>query len=66
METPTYNLYKEVYEQKWYRKELLIVLKESCKKYLQVFLQADSALMRRHEQNASGTLKIKMTIRKGR
>jgi hypothetical protein len=66
VKTPTY-FYKEVYKQKWYQKELLIaLLEESRKEYLQVSLQADSALMRHPEQNTSGTLKIKMTARKGR
>jgi hypothetical protein len=59
-------LYKEVYEQKWYRKGLLIaLLEESREEYLLVSLQADFALTRYHEQNASGTLKITMTTRKG-
>ncbi len=45
------NFYKEVYEQKWYWKGLLIgLLEESHKEYLQVSLQADSALTRHHEQ----------------
>ncbi len=65
-ETPMRNLYQEVYKRMWYRKGLLIaLLEESCKEYLQISLQADSALMRRHEQNTSGILKIKMTARKG-
>ncbi len=65
--TPTWNFYQEVYEQKWYRKGLLIaLLEESHEEYLQVSLQADSALTHFHKQNASGTQKIKMTARKGR
>ncbi len=44
---------------------LIPLLEESHKEYLQVSLQADSALMRHHEQNAYKTLKIKMTTRKG-
>ncbi len=65
-ETPTWNFYQEVYQQKWYRKRILIaLLEESREEYLQASLQADSALMRHHEQNASGTQKIKMTTRKG-
>jgi hypothetical protein len=51
IKTPTYILYKEVYERKWYWKGLLIVLlEESHKEYLQVSLQADSTLTGRHEQ----------------
>ena len=66
-ETPMRNFYEEIYERKWYRKGILIVLlEESREEYLQASLQADSVLTRRHEQNASGTLKIKMTARKGR
>ena len=65
VKTPTY-FYKEVYKRKWYRKELLIVLfEESREEYLQVSLQADSNLTRRHEQNTSGTRMIKMTASKG-
>jgi hypothetical protein len=65
-ETLTWNFYKEVYEQKWYRKGLLIaLLEDSREEYLQVSLQADSALMRHHEQNSSETPKIKMTTREG-
>ncbi len=49
-ETPTWNVYQEVNKQKWYQKGLLIALLEELRKeYLQVSLQADSALMRRHE-----------------
>jgi hypothetical protein len=56
----------EIYKQKWYRKGLLIaLLEESRKEYLQASLQADSALTRRHEKRASGTLKNKKTTRKG-
>ncbi len=66
-ETPMWNFYQEVYKQKWYWKELLFaLLEEPCNEYLQASLQADSALTRGHEQNASGTQKIKMTTRKGR
>ncbi len=66
-ETPTWNFGQEVYEKKWYQKGLLIaLLEESCEEYLQASLQADSALKHRHEQNNSGTPKIKMTARKGR
>ncbi len=51
IETPTCILYKEVYKQKWYRKGLIIALfEESHKEYLQVSLQAYSALTRHHEQ----------------
>ncbi len=51
IKTPTWNFYKGVYKQKWYRKGLLIaLLEESCKEYLQVSLQADSALMHCHEK----------------
>ncbi len=67
IKTPTWNFYQEVYKQKWYQNGLLIaLLEESRKEYIQVSLQADSILRRCHEQNASGTLKIKMTARKGR
>ncbi len=49
--TPKWNVYQEVYKQKWYWKGLLItLLEESPKEYLQVSLQADSALTRRHEK----------------
>ncbi len=66
-ETPTWKFYQEVYKQKWYRKGLLMaLLEESHEEYLQASLQADSALMHRHEKNASGTQMIKMTMRKGR
>ncbi len=65
--TPTWNFYQEVYKQKWYWKGLPVpLLEESHKEYLQVSLQADSTMMRCHEQNASGTQKIKITARKGR
>ncbi len=65
-ETPTWNFYQEVYEQKWYLKGLIIALfEESRKEYLQASLHADSTLTRCHEKNASVTLKIKMTARKG-
>ncbi len=51
IETPTWNSYKEVYEWKWYQKGLLIaLLEESHEEYLQVSLQAYSALARCHEQ----------------
>ncbi len=64
--TPMWNFYKEVYKQKWYQKGLHIaLLEESREEYLQASLQADSPLMRRNEQNNSGTSKIKMTTRKG-
>ncbi len=64
--TPTWNFYEEIYEWKWYRKELLIAfLEESREEYLQVSLQADSALTCCHEKRASGTLKNKKTTRKG-
>ncbi len=60
------HFYKEFYKQKWYQNGLLIaLLEESRKEYLQVSLQADSALTLRHEQHASGTPKIKITARKG-
>jgi hypothetical protein len=42
-----------------------MLLEESREEYLQASLQADSALTRHHEQNASGTLKIKITWEKG-
>ncbi len=46
-----WNLYKEVYEWKLYQKGLIIaLLEESHTEYLQVSLQADSALMCHHEQ----------------
>ncbi len=65
-ETRTWNFYKEIYKQKWYWKGLLItLLEESCKEYLQVPLQADSALTHCHEKKASGTLKYKKTAKKG-
>ncbi len=67
IKTPMRNFYKEIYKQKWYRNRLLIaLLEESCEEYLQASLQADSALTRRHEKRASGTLKNKKTARKGR
>ncbi len=51
IKTPTWNSYKGVDKQKWYQKGLLIaLLEESREEYLQVFLQADSALMRCHEK----------------
>jgi hypothetical protein len=60
------NLYKEIYEQKWYRKGLLFaLLEESREEYLQASLQADSALTRHHEKRASGALKNKKTAIKG-
>ncbi len=51
---------KVVLERTTYR-----LLEESRKEYLHVSLQADSALTCHHEQNASGTLRIKMNARKG-
>jgi hypothetical protein len=52
-ETPTWNFYKEIYEQKWYWKGLLIaLLEDSCKEYLQASLQADSALAHCHEKKS--------------
>ncbi len=66
-ETPTWNFSQVVYKQKLYWKGLLIALfEDSCKEYLQASLQADSTLTHCHEQNASGTLKIKMTAKKER
>ncbi len=66
IKTPMWNFYGEIYKEKWYQKGLLIaLLEESRQEYLQVSLQADSALTYHHEQKASGTLKIKMTTRKG-
>ncbi len=51
IKTPTWNFYKGVYKQKWYQKGLLIaLLEESHEEYLQVSLQADSALTRCHEK----------------
>ncbi len=45
------NFDEEVYKQKWCQKGLLVaLLEESQEEYLQVSLQADSALMRHHEQ----------------
>jgi hypothetical protein len=50
-ETPTWNFYQEVYEQKWYQNGLLIaLLEESCKEYLQASLQLDSALTGHYEK----------------
>jgi hypothetical protein len=44
-------LYEEAYKQKWYQKGLLIaLLEESHEEYLQVPLQAYSALTHHHEQ----------------
>ncbi len=58
IETPTWNFYKEMYKQKWYRKGLLIaLLEESHKEYLQVSLQVDSALMCCHEQKPQERLR---------
>jgi hypothetical protein len=60
------NFYEEIYERKWYRKGILIVLlEESREEHFQVSLQADSALTHCHEKRTSGTLKNKMTTRKG-
>jgi hypothetical protein len=56
IKTPTCILYKELYEQKLYQKGLLIVLlEESHKEYLQVSLQAYSALTHCHEQKPQET-----------
>ncbi len=50
-ETPTWNFYEEIYQRKWYRKgPLIALLEESRKEYLQVSLQADSALTHLHEK----------------
>jgi hypothetical protein len=51
IELLTRIFYKEIYEQKWYWKGLLIpLLEESCKEYLQASQQADSALTYCHEK----------------
>jgi hypothetical protein len=51
METPTCIFYKEVYEQKWYRKGLLIALEEFHDEYLQVSHQGYSALTPGHHEH---------------
>jgi hypothetical protein len=51
IKTPTCIFYKEVYEQKWYQKGLLIGLEEFQDEYLQVSHQEFSALMWCHEQD---------------
>jgi hypothetical protein len=43
IKTPTCIFYKEVYEQKWYQKGLLVALEEFHNEYLQVSYQ-DSLL----------------------
>ncbi len=45
IKTPTCIFYKEINEQKWYRKGLLITLEEFHDKYLQVSHQGFFALM---------------------
>jgi hypothetical protein len=49
IKTPTSIFYKEVYNQKWYQKGLLIALKESHEEYLQVSHKGYSALTWHHE-----------------
>ncbi len=51
IKTPTWNFYKEIYEQKWYQKGLLIALEEVRNKYLQASCQGFSALTWRHEHD---------------
>jgi hypothetical protein len=61
------TFYQEVYEKKLYQKGLLIALLEESHEeyYIQVSLQADSALTCCHEKKGSGTLKNKKTAKKG-
>ncbi len=45
-ENPMWNYYKEIYEQKWYQKGLLIAIEEVCNKYLEASCQGFSTLSR--------------------
>jgi hypothetical protein len=64
--TPTRTFYQEVYEQKLTQKGLLItLLEESREEYLQVSLQADSALTRCHEKKSLRNLEEQEDREKG-
>ncbi len=51
IETPMWNLNKEIYKRKWYWKGLLIVLEEVREEYLQASHQGFSTLTWHHEHN---------------